>query len=154
MVACIVASSGPSAAAPRTAPDFTWTYHGQTVHLTDLRGHIVIVNFFATWCPPCRDETPTFVRVSEDYADKGVYFVGVDTGNETASKVTSFARNYGIGYQLIVDDRQQIGDAYGVTALPTTFIVDPNGALVYHSVGEIGPAELTGQIEAYLNGAR
>jgi peroxiredoxin len=148
--AALAASAPPSLGAPRTAPDFTWDSSGRTVHLNDLHGHLVVVNFFATWCPPCRAETPDFVKIADAYSARGVYFVGVDSGDESVAEVTTFAQKYGIDYQLVVDTREIIRRAYGVGALPTTFIINSNGAVVFHTVGSMAGDDLTSTLDAFL----
>jgi len=152
--AAAVASALPASGAPRGAPDFTWDSAGRTVHLKDLHGHLVVVNFFATWCGPCREETPEFVKIADEYSSRGVYFVGVDSGEESVRQVTDFAVKYGIGYQLVVDTKDIIESAYGVDALPTTFIINTNGAVIFHTVGSMAGDDLTGALDAFLSGAR
>jgi len=150
----LVASAHPANGAPRSAPDFTWDSSGRTVHLKDLHGHFVVVNFFASWCGPCREETPEFVKIADDYSSRGVYFVGVDSGEESVEQVTKFAVKYGIDYQLVVDTKDLIQSAYGVSALPTTFIINTNGAVIFHTVGSMAGDDLTGALDAFLSGAR
>ena len=152
--AAIVASANPASGAPRSAPDFSWDSSGRTVHLKDLHGHLVVVNFFATWCGPCRAETPEFVKIADEYSSKGVYFVGVDSGDESVDQVTNFAVKYGIDYQLVVDTKALIQSAYGVSAIPTTFIINTNGAVIFHTVGSMAGDDLTGVLDTFLSGAR
>ena len=154
LAASFVASASPSLGTPRAAPDFSWDSAGRTVHLKDLHGHFVVVNFFATWCPPCRAETPEFVKIADAYSSRGVYFVGVDGGDDSVEQVTSFATKYGIDYQLVVDTQDLIRRAYGVSAFPTTFIVNSNGAVIFHTVGSMAGDDLTGALDAFIAGAR
>jgi peroxiredoxin len=141
-------------ATPRVAPDFTWVSGGKTVHLKDLRGHVVVVNFFATWCGPCRQETPAFVRAAGAYSARGVYFVGVDSGDESVKQVVDFAQKNGISYQLVVDTQGQIEGAYGVDAFPTTFILNTDGNIIFHTVGPMAQYELSGALDGFLAGAQ
>jgi len=136
------------------APDFSWGTSGRGVHLKDLHGQFVVVNFFATWCGPCREETPDFVKIADEYSSRGVYFVGVDSGDESVDAVTKFAVKYGIDYQLVVDTQELIHRAYGVHALPTTFIIDNKGAVVFSTVGSMAGDDLNGVLDALLSGAR
>jgi thiol-disulfide isomerase/thioredoxin len=150
----LAVSALPASAAPRSAPDFTWASSGRTVHLKDLHGHLVVVNFFASWCGPCREETPEFVKIADEYSSRGVYFVGVDSGEESVEQVTKFAVRYGIDYQLVVDTKDLIQSAYAVSALPTTFIINTNGAVIFHTVGSMAGDDLTGALDAFLSRAR
>lgn len=151
VVVLLSAAALPSAALPRLAPDFTWTDSGKTVHLKDQRGHLVVVNFFATWCIPCRDETRALISVAEQYASRGVRFVGVDSGEESVAQVSAYASLYGIDYQLVVDSTLTIKNGYGVNAFPTTFIVDRNGSIVAAVAGSLTAPDLVRLLNKYLS---
>lgn len=153
--AALVALAPPAISRPTTAPDFTWdSSDGATVHLKDLHGHLVVVNFFATWCGPCREEMPDLVKVADDYAGRGVYVVGVDSGQESVDAVTAFANKYNIGYQLVVDSQNLIAGEYGVHAFPTTFIVGTNGSIIVHVVGPIAGSDLRTALDTLLARSR
>ena len=94
------------------------------------------------------------MKIADEYSSRGVYFVGVDSGEESVQQVTNFAVKYGIDYQLVVDTKDLIQSAYGVSALPTTFIINTNGAVIFHTVGSMGGDDLTGALDAFLSGAR
>ena len=132
------------------APDFSWTTEGKTVHISDLTGHVVIVNFYASWCPPCQDEMPALIAASQRYADQGVVFVGVDTGGDTVKQAVAFAKRYGIAYQIVVDTSSTISDAYHVTQYPTTLLVDQSGAIVSRMEDEMSGPQIDRMLGRYV----
>lgn len=150
VVVLLAAATLPCSALPRLAPDFTWTDSGKTVHLKDQHGHLVVVNFFATWCIPCRDETRAFISVADRYASRGVRFVGVDSGEESVAQVSAYANLYDIDYQLVVDSTLSIKNGYGVNAFPTTFIVDRSGSIVAAVAGSLTAPDLVHLLDKYL----
>ena len=117
-----------------TAPEFTGTtLGGAMVSSQELSGKAYIVNFFASWCPPCRAEIPDMVVLQSKYEQKGFTFIGV-TVDEDMTKVREFVRDYGINFPVVVAD-QQIIDAYsrhvqgGLSSIPTSFVVGMDGSL-------------------------
>ncbi|MCG6989178.1 MAG: TlpA family protein disulfide reductase [Gemmatimonadetes bacterium] len=111
-----------------TAPDFTVkTLNGGKLSLSDLRGHVVLVNFWATWCPPCRLEIPGFQRVYQDYKDKGFTVVGLSTDEQGPGVVNAFIRQNGITYPvgMATDEMRRLYG--GVDALPESFLLDESG---------------------------
>lgn len=123
------------------APDFTLTTtDGETVTLSALRGKPVIVNFWATWCPPCRAEMPAFEQVWQRFNRGEVMILGVNQG-ENATAVVRFARDYvGTSFPLLLDSRTEVGARYGIRALPTTFFIDADGRIQDVKVG--GPLDV------------
>lgn len=121
----------PDPSTRRDAPDFTLQdLSGRDVRLSDFRGKVVLLNFWATWCPPCRMEIPDFIRLQRDYQDKGLEIVGVSMDREGARIVAPFARQYGINYTMLVDGTPVAGRYGGITGVPTTFILDRQGRIV------------------------
>lgn len=110
------------------------------VRLSALRGHPVIVNFWASWCPPCRKEMPALQAVARRYAGR-IDFVGIDTNDQLAS-ATSFLARTGVRYQIAFDPSASTAAAYGVFGMPTTFFVAPNGTLLGREVGGLTAAKL------------
>jgi cytochrome c biogenesis protein CcmG, thiol:disulfide interchange protein DsbE len=121
---------------PRTGFD------GQTTKLSDLRGQVVVVNFWASWCAPCRDETAALERVSQRYQGSGVRFVGVATW-DSQQTAKDFAKQEGVTYLNGTDAKGDAAVAYGVTGIPETFLVDQNGQIVRRWVGQIGEGSLS-----------
>ena len=113
------------------APDFTLTtLQGDTLRLSDLRGRAVILNFWASWCPPCKAEMPAMQRVYADYADQGLTIVAVNfTANDPRPNVEAFVARYGLTFPIPLDEGGQVFATYRVYSLPTTFFVGPDGVI-------------------------
>ncbi len=116
------------------APEFSLKdINGKTVSLSDFRGRAVILNFFASWCPPCRQEVPDFIELEKAYGDKGFSMVGVAL--VTARDAKDFSAKYGINYPVLVDDGK-VSSVYGpIRSIPTTFILDKSGKIVKLYIG-------------------
>ncbi len=131
------------------APDFTLQdLKGQTYTLSDLQGKAVLLNFWATWCPPCRAEMPALDRVYAAYQAQGVVVLAV-TADDTRSEAGAFAAEYGLSFPILVDSSAAAARAYRVTSLPTSFFIDPQGVIRKVIVG--GPMSEAG-IRANVEG--
>lgn len=97
--------------------------------LGNYRGKVVLMNLWATWCPPCREEMPALERLYREFGSRGLVVLGVDQG-ESASVAGAYARKLGITFPILLDDGQQYGRAYAAQGLPTTIIVDRAGRIV------------------------
>jgi peroxiredoxin len=112
-----------------TAPDLTLqTLDGETVTLSELRGQAVLINFWASWCPPCRNEMPAIQQVYEEYRDEGFTVLAVNS-QEQEARVTAFAEPLGLTFPILIDRDGSVFDDYQVAALPTTFFVDRAGVI-------------------------
>ncbi len=109
---------------------------GKQRDLADYRGKVVVVNFMATWCGPCREEMPSLQILRERYRGKGLEVIAVNTG-EAESKVSQFARELRIGFPVLVDSNEDVKDAWKVRGIPATFIVGPDGKIRYRVLGEL-----------------
>ncbi len=111
------------------APDFQVTrFNGDTLRLSDLRGQVVVLNFWASWCPPCRREMPAFEDAWLASRDDGVVFVGL-ASNDLESDARAFAQHVGVTYPLGLDLDGAVADAYLVRVMPTTYFIDRDGLL-------------------------
>ncbi len=129
------------------APEFTLqTYDGQSIKLADLRGQVVVINFWASWCGPCAEEAPDLEQAYQDYKDQGVTFLGIAYVDSEAKSLDYLSR-YGITYLNGPDLRSQISDMYHIRGVPETFVVDRNGNITYFAMQPLTYAELTAQIE-------
>ncbi len=117
------------------APDFTLRdLDGNRHRLSDYRGRVVIVNFWATWCPPCRAEMPSMQRAWERLRKEGVVMLGIDVG-EDEDTVFQFTADYPVEFPLLLDQDSSVIGRWPVRGLPTTFVVDPQGRLAYRAIG-------------------
>ena len=143
IAATALALTGPPVGAP--APDFhLTTLEGKRVALADFRGKTLVLNDWATWCPPCREETPDLVASAKKLSAKGdVVFLGVDS-TEAAPIVRAFVAAKPMGYAQTIDGDRAFMKAYDVRAFPTTFVIAPDGVLRARFVGNVTPQILTG----------
>ena len=142
-----------SAAQPRSgpAPDFTLTsYDGETITLLGLRGQVVVVNFWTSWCRPCADEAPDLERAWQDYHHQGAMFVGVDHVDSDAEG-RKFIEQYGITYPNGPDLGNRISDVYAIYGVPETFIIDRQGKIVFLAIRPLSFEELSAEIERLLS---
>ena len=108
---------------------------GEPQRLLDHRGKPVILNFWATWCPPCRAEMPSMQRAHETVTDEGISVIAVNVG-EDAETIAGFLSETDIDFPIPMDVDSQVVQRYPVKGLPTTFVIDPEGRLVYSATGE------------------
>ena len=131
------------------APDFTLvTTTGESIQLAETRGQPVVVNFWATWCGPCRAEMPDFQRASERLAGQAL-ILGVNQ-QETAAQVTEFALSLAIDYPLLLDTTGDINQLYRVRALPTTVFIDEDGIIDEVYTGVMTQAVLEEKLAALM----
>lgn len=117
------------------APDFELTdVNGKKHRLADYRGRVVIVNFWATWCTPCRKEMPSMQRAWERLQGDGVVMLGINVG-EDEEKLLAFTADYPVDFPLLLDRDSTVISQWPVKALPTTFIVDAEGRIAYRAIG-------------------
>jgi cytochrome c biogenesis protein CcmG/thiol:disulfide interchange protein DsbE len=134
----------------RPAPDFTLSlFGGGELSLRELRGQVVVVNFWASWCWPCRQEAPALERVWREYQDKGVVFVGVNVSDVT-DKALAFIDEFNMSYPNGPDPYNRISRAYGRTGVPETFIITRNGQVAERYIGAVTEAQLETVLEELL----
>jgi peroxiredoxin len=118
-----------------TAADFDLKDpEGRPVRLADFRGKPLIVNFWATWCPPCREEMPSMQRAHAAVSKEGIGLVAINVG-EDADTVAEFLADARVEFPLPLDEASKVVMSYPVRGLPTTFVVDPDGRLTYVATG-------------------
>ncbi len=126
----------PDATAARpAAPDFTLRrLDGDTLRLSDLRGKVVFVNIWATWCPPCRQEVPSMVRLYERFRDRGLEIVAVSEDRDPEA-VRRFVARYRVPFPVVMDRDKAVYRAYRATGVPETHLIDKQGRVVRSVIG-------------------
>ena len=134
------------------APDFSLeTLEGKSVTLSDLRGKVVLLNFWATWCPPCRAEMPAFQQAYADYKDEGFVVLAVNaTAQDSAEEVAKFIDEYGLSFPIVLDRTGEVNQLYLVQSLPTSFFIDKDGVIQEVVVGGLAEAMVRARVEKLL----
>ena len=135
----------------QTAPDFALKdINGKTVHLSDYRGKVVLLDFWATWCGPCKLEIPWFMQFERKYKDRGFAVLGVSMDDDGWQSVKPFIQDIGVNYRVVMGD-ERTGDLYGgIEALPTAFLIDREGRVAIQHVGLSSRKEFEDGIEKLL----
>ncbi len=122
------------------APAFTLPdLQGKSVSSASFAGKVVILDFWATWCPPCREEIPHLVRLQSKYRAQGLEIVGVSLDAGGAADVAPFADEHDVNYTMLIGDPDQATTVWGANFLPTTFVLDREGKIVKRFVGYTAP---------------
>jgi len=122
--------------------------NGQTWKLSDRRGKVVLINFWATWCPPCRYETPALVSLANDYRSKGLEVAGISLDDEGEDVVRDFARKYQVSYPILMSGDSGVGSE--ISSLPTTLLLDRKGRLAKTYFGLLREPEVRRDVERLL----
>lgn len=118
------------------APDFALPdLEGKVRRLSDFKGKVVLLNFWSTWCKPCRDEMPSMQRAFEQHNRHGFEIVAVSLNVEGKPVVEEFVQEFNLTFPVLLDPKKEAGRLYRVYALPTSFLVDPEGGIAYKLVG-------------------
>lgn len=133
------------------APDFTLeSLDGKNVRLSDLRGKAVLLNFWATWCGPCKIETPWLVELQNQYGSQGLQVIGVAMDDSGKEDIAKFAKDMGMNYPVLLG-KEAVGDAYGgVPALPESFFIGRDGKIVDKIIGLRGRGEIEDSVKRAL----
>lgn len=140
-----------SFAGGKPAPNFAFkTADGNTVELKNLAGKVVLINFWATWCGPCRAEIPGMLEVYKKYKAKGLEIVGISLDSQGWGVVKPFVEKMNINYPVVVGDPQVVSDYGNFQGIPTTFVVDRKGNIVVEHTGAVSKAYLEQMIKPFL----
>jgi peroxiredoxin len=134
--------------ARKTAPDFSLKdADGRTVQLSDYRGKVVLLNFWATWCDPCRIEIPWFIEFERQHKGQGFAVVGVSMDEDGWQAVKPFISQVGINYRILLGD-DKIGDLYGgIDSLPTSFVIDREGRIAAVHIGLVSKSRYENDLQ-------
>ncbi len=140
LLALAVAAQQPGAGLtrlpdPPVAPDFALPdIDGNVFRLSAYRGRVLVINFWATWCPPCREEMPSMQRAWEQLEAEGILMLGINVG-EDEDTIFQFFADYPVDFPLLLDRDSRVIGQWAVRGLPTTYVVDPAGRIVYRAIG-------------------
>jgi cytochrome c biogenesis protein CcmG/thiol:disulfide interchange protein DsbE len=133
------------------APNFSLqTQNGKVIELSKLKGKVVLVNFWATWCPPCRAEIPDFIEVYNTYKSKGFEIVGIALDEEGWSKVAPYIEKVKMNYPVVLGSAKVVQQYGGIEGIPTTFIIDKNGYIADSQVGLLSKELLEKALKSLL----
>ncbi|HTS36959.1 MAG TPA: TlpA disulfide reductase family protein [Candidatus Solibacter sp.] len=134
------------------APDFTLqSLDGKDMRLSDFRGKAVLLNFWATWCGPCKIEMPWFVELQKEYGPQGFQIVGVAMDDSSKEDIAKFAKDMGVNYPVLIG-KEAVGEAYGgVPALPESFFISRDGKIMDKFIGLRGKGEVEDAIKKTLD---
>lgn len=132
------------------APDFTvTTFDGEEIRLSDLRGQVVVVNFWASWCIPCKDEAPVLQAAWEKYRDQNVVMLGIAYVDTPANSL-DFIDEFGITYPNAPDAGTRVSDAYHITGVPETFVVDQDGNIAQFFYAQVTEESLSATLDQLI----
>jgi len=133
------------------APDFSLpTTTGETMKLSDFQGKAVLLNFWATWCEPCKVEMPWFVDLQKKYGPQGLQVIGVAMDDASPKDIASFAQKMGVNYPILIG-KEEVGTQYGgLEYLPSTFYISRSGKVIEHAFGLVSRSEIEANIEKAL----
>ncbi len=143
-------NSGAQPDPGQPAPDFTIHLpDGSSAHLSDYRGRPVVLNFWATWCPPCRQEMPALVEAFETHQEDGLVVIAINE-SEGHELVSAFVAEFGMTMPVVIDPQGEVMRAYKTQSLPSSFFIDPNGMVRVRWLGFLTPNALEQNLRSIL----
>lgn len=155
--AVLLAAAAPACSAPQEktadktpAPDFTVSdLQGRTFSLADFKGKVLFLNFWATWCPPCRQEIPDFIAAYKDLKGDGLEIVGLSVDRLTAAELVEWVKDVGINYPVALATREHVRAFQPGDYIPTTIVIDPEGNIRHRHVGALDKERLLELFKRY-----
>jgi cytochrome c biogenesis protein CcmG/thiol:disulfide interchange protein DsbE len=123
---------------------------GTSYRLSKYKGKVVVINFWATWCGPCRQEIPDFIEAYKKYKKKGLEIIGISLDQDGWTKVIPYVKESNINYPVVLGDEQVVQNYGGIDAIPTTFIVDRKGNIVARQTGIMSLRQLEAKLKPLL----
>lgn len=143
-------ASGVAPKVGATAPEFTLSsLDGKSVSLSSYRGKVVLLNFFATWCPPCRAEMPDLQATYKELKDKGFEIIAVDLQEDQAT-VSGYAKSLGLSFTVLLDKNADVFGQYHITGLPTSYFIDREGVVREFTIGGLNKKLILQKLEKLL----
>ncbi|MEO7166457.1 MAG: TlpA disulfide reductase family protein [Chthoniobacterales bacterium] len=144
-------ASGAEKKEPRSAPNWELKdVEGKPVKLSDYKGKVILLNFWATWCPPCRDEIPDLIALQQRYAPQGLVVIGMSVDRGGAEMVRRFATKMGINYPVVMADQKTAASYGDFSAIPTSFFINRKGEIVGERGGAADEATFEAEITPLL----
>jgi thiol-disulfide isomerase/thioredoxin len=133
------------------APDWELTdLNGKAVKFSDFRGNVLILDFWATWCAPCRIEIPHFVELQKQYGNKGLTVIGVSLDEQGPEVVKKYVKRLGVNYPIVMGNEKVVEAYGGIDAIPTTFVIDRQGRIMSRHMGYEDKAVFEKEIQSLL----
>ena len=143
-------TQGEKGGATNAAPDFTLKdLDGRQVELSGLKGRVVLVEFWATWCPPCRKSIPALQRLHMTYGGKGLTILAVSMDEGGMDNVRTFVKEHGVTYTVLIGT-DETGTKYGVRMIPATYLIDRQGVIQKRYIGEMSEDRIEKDIQSLL----
>jgi cytochrome c biogenesis protein CcmG/thiol:disulfide interchange protein DsbE len=143
---------GEASMAGRKPLDFPFQVDGRSMHLADYKGKVVVLNFWASWCPPCVEETPSLIQLQQDIASRGGVVLGVSVDEDMAA-YSKFVQEHGVNFPTFVDVSKKLAPEYGTSMYPETYLIDRDGRLARKIIGpqDWQSPEVKSSIDVLLN---
>ncbi len=153
LAAVLLVSAAPACSAREDktpAPDFSFSdLGGRTWRLADFKGKVLVLNFWATWCPPCREEIPDFIAAYKELKSEGLEIVGLSVDRMTAEALEEFVKDVGITYPVGLATQEHIKAFRPGDYIPSTLVIDPQGNIRHRHVGAMDKETLLGMFNRY-----
>lgn len=145
------ANRGPGPKVGEPAPELMLqSLDGRPASLNDYRGQVVMINFWATWCPPCRAEMPDMEQVYQEKKQQGFAVLAVNI-QEARDPITEFVNRFGLSFPVLMDTKGEVTQQYGIYSLPTSYFIDQQGRIAELNVGALSKSAISKKVEALLD---